>query len=690
MPSVSQKWPGTRLWWIVLALGLAIMVGTAGTLWHLRRIAIEDHARELGLLSRAFADSLSRGLRGVDEGLHAVRLELREHRLALRGEDAARALQTRAELMPLVQTIWLVAEDGRVVLASDATPTPSLGSFHPVLAGIPEATTAISRPFTDGSGSETRVALAIRAPADPGLGVRWVLAALPAEDLRGSFSAAAPAADARLAVFRDDGVRLAGSLVAAPTLDESSLSYRLAARAGVERLRFSDGRERLVSTQSLPTYGLKLVATRDLDAVLAPWREVAFLAGTAVVLLLVVMAMSVHVVLRSDRRRAEAQEALQVELARAGKLQSLGTLAGGVAHDFNNILGAIIGFGEMAQDAAPSGTAQARQLDKLLQAALRGKALVERILTFSRGGARASTVFELVPVVDEVLTLLSASLAPGIVLERSIQAEDAKVRGDPTRAFEAVMNLCTNAMQAMPAGGLVSVRLERVYVESRRVLSHSQLPSCSYVALTVADQGEGITPEVMERLFEPFFTTRKSQSGTGLGLAVVHGVVAEFGGAIDVQSVPGRGARVVLYLPDSADPAPSYALPIPTVTRVGAGQSLLLVDDDPLLLAMMAEMLKGMGFDPVCFGDPGAALDAVRKEPRRYAALVTDEVMPELSGTELVERLRAERPDLPVVLMSGYGGALLAARAAAAGVNRVVAKPVRRAELAHALAELLG
>jgi signal transduction histidine kinase len=422
--------------------------------------------------------------------------------------------------------------------------------------------------------------------------------------------------------------------------------------------------------------------------VLVAWRGAAELTTVAFTLLLAITAVSLHLVQRADRRRTEAQRALQAQLSRASKLEALGTLAGGVAHDFNNVLAAIVGFGEMAQDAAPHGSDQARHLDKALQAALRGKALVERILAFSRGGARASTVFELQPVVEEVLTLLSASLRPGVVLERALEAHRARLRGDPTQAFEAVMNLCTNAMQAMPRGGMLSVQLERVHVAAPRVLSHSPLVAGDYLALTVADQGEGITAAVMERLFEPFFTTRGAQSGTGLGLAVVHGVVAEFGGAIDVQSTPGHGARFTLYLPECTDALGALG-PLQGATAQGDGQRLLVVDDEPELVGLALEMLQGLGYEPEGYIDSTAALQALRERPQRFAAVITDEVMPELSGTQLTQTLRTFAPFVPVLLVSGYGGALLAQRAAAAGVTRVLAKPLQRADLSRALAELL-
>jgi signal transduction histidine kinase len=441
-------------------------------------------------------DALDRGLRGAEEGLNAMRLELREGRLPVTDAGAARALRTRAELMPLVRTIWLVNRDGRLLSASDSTPVPELLSFVPPLDRLTEDATAVSRPFLDVSTHESLVALAVRVSDAPGIAGGWIVAAMPAEALRGAFSVATPAADARLTVFRSDGVHLAGAVAGVPAVDERSRAQRLANMQNMELRRFSDGSERLVGLHSLPHFGVQLMLTRNLDAVLAPWRESARLTAMGLTLLLSIMAASLYVVHRADRRRMEAQRALEVELARASKLESLGTLAGGVAHDFNNVLAAIVGFGEMAQDSAPPGSDQARQLDKMLQAAMRGKALVERILAFSRGGARASTVFELEPVLEEVLTLLSASLPPGVVLERKLQANGARLRGDPTRAFEAIMNLCTNALQAMSGGGRVSIQLERLHVGSPRVLSHSQLAPGDYLALAVSDQG---------RIFPRFF-----------------------------------------------------------------------------------------------------------------------------------------------------------------------------------------
>ena len=677
-----------RPWAVAFGLWLALALLAAVTLWHLRGQTLETQKRELGLLSLALTDDIDRGLRGAEEGLNALRTELREGRLTLTGIDATRALRARSDLMPLVRTLWLTDREGRVLTSSDETPAPSVTSFSPPLDSISAETTAISRSFATGGTVDAVVVMAVRFAAAPGTSGGWIYAAIPTKTLLGAFTAALPVTDARMAVFRDDGVRLAVANIVSPPEVESVMAQRLAARPGMELRRFRDGTDHLVGMNSVPRFGIKVVVSRDLSTVLMSWQSAAELAAIALALLLLIAAAAVYLVQRADKRHAQAHRALQAQLTRASKLEALGTLAGGVAHDFNNVLAGIVGFGEMAQDAAVPGSAQARHLQRALGAALRGKALVERILSFSRGGAHRSMVFELEPVVEEVLTLLSASLRPGVILERELEARGARLRGDQTQVFEAVMNLCTNALQAMPDGGMLGVALARVGISEPQVLSHSQLAPGAYLALSVSDQGSGITPDVMEHLFEPFFTTRGAESGTGLGLAVVHGVVAEIGGAIDVQSTPGRGARFTLFFPECSEALDAQHTEARAVPA-GTGQRLLVVDDEPELVAMLEEILKGLGYIPMGFTDSTAALEILRADWQRFDAVLTDEVMPGLGGTQLTEAVRSFAPDLPVLLISGYGGALLAQRAAQAGVTRILAKPVQRAVLARALADLL-
>jgi len=674
---------------VALALWLLVAASASLGLWQLRRESVASQTRELNLLSLALTDEIERGLRGAEEGLRAMRAELREGRLPLSGASATLALRTRADLMPLIQALWLVGRGGRVLQASDDLAAPDLNAFAPALADLSSDAIALSKAFVDTQRNEALVALAVRVDELPAVEGRWIVAALPSSTLLGAFNAALSSPDARMLVFRSDGAQLASANASPAWIDAVRLAQRAPERGGIQLRSLPDGRELLVGMHDIPRYGLTVVLTRELSVVLQSWRQAAEGAAAALAVMLAVMLAGVRFVRRAELRRAQAQQDLQAQVMRASKLESLGTLAGGVAHDFNNVLAGIVGFGEMAREAAAPGSDQARHIDKVLKAALRGKALVERILAFSRGGARASAVFELEPVVEEVLALLAASLRPGVVLERVLEAAGARLRGDPTQAYEAVMNLCTNAMQAMPRGGMLSVRLRRERVAAARVLSHSAVSAGDHLVLTIADQGQGITPEVMEHLFEPFFTTRDAHSGTGLGLAVVHGVVAEFKGGIDVRSTPGQGACFTVYLPECMEPLAVDEPGGGTTPARGAGQAVLVVDDEAELVNLEVEMLRGLGFAPEGCIDAAAALHRLRERPGHFAALITDEVMPAMSGTQLTAIVRGFAPRLPVLLLSGYGGAMLAQRAAVAGVTRVLAKPLRRDDLARALAELL-
>lgn len=678
-----------RLWLIALLLWLAVAVAAGAILWHLHRNVLEGQSREIRLLSLALADELDRGLHGVEDGLKTIRVEVRAGKMLVTDGEAEEKLAALSRLMPLVRSLWLIGSDGQPLAASDKSPAPDLSSFRPPLDGIDSETPAVSRSFIDVEKREALVAMALRIESTPTVQARWIVASIPAQTLLGALAADSPVTDAHLAVFRDDGARLAGSLVNAPPRDELTTAAILENRPAIYLHKFRDGTKRLVSEHTLSRYGLKMVLTRDIDTALATWRDTAEISVAGLALLLAILAIAVLLVVDADHRHAKMQHALQTRLARVSRLESLGALSGGIAHDFNNIFAAILGFGEMAQDAAPPASAQARHLDKVLQAVLRGKSLAERILTFSRGGAHRLLVFELAPIVDEVLNLLAASLTSNITIERRLEAIACRVHGDPNQAFEAIMNLCTNAIQAMnTTGGTLRVELTRALVDEPRVLSHSQIAAGRYLQLCVSDEGTGITPDVMEHLFEPFFSTRGAQSGTGLGLAIVHGVVVEFGGAIDVQSSPAQGARFSLYFPECDLPLSRPDSSMHTAPA-GTGQRLMIVDDDPTLVALAEEMLRGLGYETKGYGDPGAALAALRESPAEFQALIVDEAMPGLCGTRLTQELRSFAPDLPVLLLTGFGGTSLTARATAAGVTRVLSKPLRRYDLAHALSELL-
>ncbi len=383
------------------------------------------------------------------------------------------------------------------------------------------------------------------------------------------------------------------------------------------------------------------------------------------------------------------KEQLEAQLRQAQKMEAIGTLAGGIAHDFNNILGAILGYGELAHQYSTEGSPLRRYLDNVMHAAERAQALVERILGFSRSGVGERAPVNVQFVIEETLELLEASLPAGIRLESKIDAGNSAVIGDATYLHQVAMNLGTNAVQAMKSGGVLRVTLDRAEVKERRTLSRGSLVPGRYVRLTVSDTGVGIPPAVLERMFDPFFTTKGVGQGTGLGLSLVHGIVIDLGGAIDVTSTAGEGTSFEIWLPVAGE----TAVPVAEADRKlphGNGESVMIVDDERPLVALAEEITAQLGYEPAGFDSSSAALKVFREAPQRFDAVLTDEAMPDLVGTELAREIRRLRPAVPIILMSGYGGTQLTNRAAEIGVNEVLRKPLHRRDLAEALARVLG
>jgi PAS domain S-box-containing protein len=388
-------------------------------------------------------------------------------------------------------------------------------------------------------------------------------------------------------------------------------------------------------------------------------------------------------------KQAQAdKEQLEGQLRQSQKMEAIGTMAGGIAHDFNNVLGAILGYGELAQQNSSEGTPLRRYLDNVMHAAERARLLVQGILGFSRSGLGERAPVNIRAVVSETLELLEASLPAHIRLESRINVGDAAVIGDATYLHQVTMNLCTNAMQAMERGGVLGVSLECIEVSETRALSRGSLTPGPYARLIVSDTGVGIPAAVLERMFDPFFTTKSVGEGTGLGLSLVHGIVADLGGAIGVATEPGRGTKFEICLPVAGEISTPVAQNDSLLPR-GKGETIMIVDDERALVGLAEEITAGLGYEPVGFISSSAALRAFRAEPQRFDLVLTDESMPDLPGTDLAREIRRMRPNMPVIVMSGYGGSQLANRAAEIGVNAVLRKPLHNRELAEALARIL-
>jgi len=391
----------------------------------------------------------------------------------------------------------------------------------------------------------------------------------------------------------------------------------------------------------------------------------------------------------TERKRAEVErEQLEQRLRQAAKMEAVGRLAGGVAHDFNNVLAGIFAYGEMLFEETPDGSPLRRYAQNVLAAATRGRELVDQILGYSRSHRGRRTPVDIATVVAEALELVRGSLPAAVCLEASTDRLPLVVIGDATRLHEVVMNLCRNAMQAMSGGGTLRVVLETAEVSAERALSHGTLAPGRYVRLAVEDTGSGMDEATLCRIFEPFFTTKEIGQGTGLGLSLVYMIVADMGGAIDVKSVPKQGTTVTIYLTHSEAALASAEETTASPPR-GNGERLMLVDDEAPLVAAIAEVLSRLGYEPLSFGDSRAALAAFEAAPGRFDVVITDEVMPGLTGTGLATAVRRVRPDLPVLLLSGNSSPPLPEQALAAGVNEVLTKPLQSREIAAALARVL-
>lgn len=397
----------------------------------------------------------------------------------------------------------------------------------------------------------------------------------------------------------------------------------------------------------------------------------------------------------TERRRAEEMRlSLEAQLREAQKMEALGTLAGGIAHDFNNILGSMLGNVGLARQALDAGHKATTFLEQVSVAGARARSLVEQILAFSRRQPTLLKAQTLEPIVREAAQLLRATLPPTVKLGVIVGAEpQPKILADTTQLQQIVINLCTNAWQALSGGtGQVMVRVDTVRIGADVRLSASvTLPAGDYARLRVADTGIGMDVATEARIFEPFFSTKPPGLGTGLGLSVVHGIVASHNGYIAVRSTPGAGTTFDLYFPTTevhqADAAVATAL---DQTAPGQGQSVVYIDDDEVMLLMVSQLLERLGYRAACFSDPAVAIATVRAHPQGFAVVVSDFNMPSMSGLDVVLALRGIAAELPVVISSGFISDDLKLAAAELGVVELMRKENTFEELGALLGRVLS
>ena len=390
------------------------------------------------------------------------------------------------------------------------------------------------------------------------------------------------------------------------------------------------------------------------------------------------------------RKKVEAhRNALESQLRESQKMQAVGTMAGGIAHDFNNIISAILGNAELArQDAGPDSPALI-SLAEIDRAGRRARDLVRQILTFSRNESPERIPIQLADVVQETVRLLKVALPPTVEMQVAIDATTLPVLADATQMEQALLNLCTNAIHAI-GNQRGTIRIELGNNAETGDIERRSGVRAKHVKLTVRDTGCGIDAATLERVFEPFFTTKPVGQGTGLGLAVVHGVMRTHMGTVDVQSTPGVGSAFTLYFPvaDGACP-PAPQEPVKPSDIQGMGKRVMYVDDDEALVFLVKRALTRKGFDVTTFTDPRAAVATLRDQPTAFDLVVTDYNMPGYSGLELLREARLIRPELPIALASGYVTAEIEQNALAEGARALIHKPNDVDEMCETLQRLL-
>jgi len=391
----------------------------------------------------------------------------------------------------------------------------------------------------------------------------------------------------------------------------------------------------------------------------------------------------------SERKQSEEEkDKLQAQLNQAQKMEAIGVLAGGIAHDFNNILAAIIGYSDMAREDVSPDSPIAKDLDRVLTSAHRAKELVKQILAFSRQSTVDRMAIKIQPLIKESLKMLRASLPSTIAIKEDISPQCGAILADPTQIHQIVMNLCTNAFHALETtGGLLSIEVNTASIDSQTSLDGRDIPPGEYVELTVSDTGTGIGPDVIDKIFDPYFTTKDIGKGTGMGLSISHGIIKSYGGAITVESTLGQGTAFHIYFPVIAEESIKESEE-PQKAPHGQGR-ILFVDDEELLVVMGKHMLERLGYTVTTYTRSIEALAAFMDDPARFDLVITDQTMPGLTGTELAKRMLMIRPELPIILCTGFSHLVSEESAKAIGIRAYALKPLTNASIAQLAAKVL-
>jgi PAS domain S-box-containing protein len=379
---------------------------------------------------------------------------------------------------------------------------------------------------------------------------------------------------------------------------------------------------------------------------------------------------------------------LESQLQQSQKMEAVGTLAGGIAHDFNNILAIILGNAELAADDVPDSNPASQSLKKIHRASIRAKDMVQQLLAFSRKAEEESAPINMGPILKESMKMLRSAVPTSIEFKQHISNDLCSIMGDAAQINQIVMNLVTNAADAMSEeGGLLEVTLERAIIREEKPCFDWVLSPGDYVRLKMRDTGEGIEPKIMDRIFEPYYTSKELGKGTGMGLSVVHGIVKRHGGGVRVESEPGKGTLFEIYFP--ALEKTTEEEKDPEIEIKGGSETILFVDDEEFLVDLNQERLERLGYNAISTTKPVEALEWFNADPDQFDVVITDMTMPRMTGDKLTAEVLKIRPHMPVIVCSGYSERMSVKRAEALGVRKYIEKPIDLRNLASAIREVL-
>ena len=390
----------------------------------------------------------------------------------------------------------------------------------------------------------------------------------------------------------------------------------------------------------------------------------------------------------SERKQIEEQKKhLEAQIRQYNKMEAVERLTGGIAHDFNNLLTIILGNTELAIDDIPTWSPVRLNLDESRTACLRAKDKIRQLLSFVNKTVQKKKPVRLIPTVRDAITLLRTSIPTSIDIRQQISDISDIILADASQIHQLVLNLCTNAAHAMPGGGILEIRLKHVEFDQKTTVGYHKLSPGRYANLTISDTGHGIAPEIKERIFDPYFTTKRVDQGTGLGLSVVHGIIKNHDGAISVDSETGNGTIFNIYLPIiEREPIPES--PIDEEFPTGK-ERVLLVDDEASIVKLSRQRLERLGYHVESTTSPREALDLFRTRPDHFDLVITDLTMPKMTGDKLVKQLLDIRPDVPIILCTGFMEKMDEDKARTIGASGFLEKPHENRELAIMVRKVL-